>query len=64
MKTQLSLLLASVVLVGCASERSTDKVTKTDTDTATNIEVLPVSEIKRQQLTPARGDQSPQAGTL
>ena len=31
---------------------------------ASNVEVLPVSEIKWEQLNPARGDKSPQAGTL
>lgn len=29
-----------------------------------NIEVVPVSEVKWEQLNPARGDKSPQAGTL
>ncbi len=56
--------LISIVATGCASLRA-----ESDSFAATPIaesinEVVSVSEVKWEQLNPARGDSSPQAGTL
>ncbi len=54
--------LAAFSLVGC----STMNPSSNDSHSAehSNITVMPVSEVKWEQLNPARGDASPQAGTL
>ncbi|MBT8119891.1 MAG: DUF4437 domain-containing protein [Gammaproteobacteria bacterium] len=64
MRTLLSLALASVVTAACASQQSASDNTATKLSAEPGFEVVAVSEVKWQQLNPARGDKSPQAGTL
>lgn len=50
------------MLLGCStSETSPNKAGK---DTESNIQLLSTSEVKWEKLNPARGDKSPQAGSL
>ncbi len=59
-----SLVLVSGVVIGfTSSEAAADGVVR-NTIAASATEVIPVSEVKWEQLNPARGDKSPQAGTL
>ena len=57
-----TLALVSLMAAGCTSVPTESDGTPSATASAT--EVLPVSEVKWEQLNPARGDKSPQAGTL
>lgn len=58
MKALTIFAIISIVTAGCTSiQTASDNTTKT-------AEVLLASEIKWEQLNPARGDMSPQAGTL
>lgn len=62
MRTLRTLALVSVVAAGSACvQTSLDRMAPTAKATT---DVLPVSEVKWEQLNPARGDKSPQAGTL
>lgn len=62
MRALQALTLLSIVVTGCTSvETATDRTPPTSTPIA---EILPVSEVKWERLNPARGDMSPQAGTL
>ena len=64
MKTFQALALGCIVVAGCAGVLATsDSMAPTPT-TKPNFEVIMVSEVKWEQLNPARGDKSPQAGTL
>ena len=64
MKTQLLLALASALTAACTSQQfASDNITPEQVAEPTD-EVILASEIKWQQLNPARGDKSPQAGTL
>ncbi len=59
-----TLVLVSVVAVGCTScETASDSVVPDMTPVPAS-EVILLSEVKWEQLNPARGDKSPQAGTL
>ena len=61
MRTQ-ALILVSILLMGCTSvETASDRAPTIDESA---IEILPISEVNWEQLNPARGDESPQAGTL
>ena len=62
MRTLRTLALVSIVAVGCACAETSPDMTAPTARAVT--EVLPVSEVKWEQLNPARGDKSPQAGTL
>ena len=62
MKTVGTLVLVSLVLVGCSTVRTSPDTAVADAKS--NIHVLPISNVKWEQLNPARGDKSPQAGTL
>jgi hypothetical protein len=69
MRKQFSLALASVLTVACTSQQfASDNITAEQIAEPSNAklsnEVILASEIKWQQLNPARGDKSPQAGTL
>lgn len=44
----------SIILMSCAHDKKNNK----------KIKILPVSKVKWEKLNPARGDKSPQAGTL
>ena len=64
MKALQILALASTVTAGSTSfQAASDSMAKTPTEASTS-EVLLASEVKWEQLNPARGDKSPQAGTL
>lgn len=64
MRSLLTVALASVVTVACAgSQVASDSVTPESTAEPTSKVVL-TSEVKWEQLNPARGDKSPKAGTL
>ena len=64
MRTLLTLALAIVVTTACASSRAAfDSATAKPAAEPTSKVVL-TSEVKWEQLNPARGDQSPLAGTL
>ena len=74
MKTQLSLALASILTAACTSQQfASDNITAEQIAEPSNAkpsnakpgnEIILASEIDWQQLNPARGDKSPQAGTL
>jgi hypothetical protein len=64
MRTLLSLALASVVTAACANQQSaSDNIAPEQVAEPTSKVVL-ISEVEWEQLNPARGDKSPQAGTL
>ncbi|MBE9032374.1 DUF4437 domain-containing protein [filamentous cyanobacterium LEGE 11480] len=54
------LILVSIVAVGCTSIQ----VASNNTTKAASAKVLLASEVQWEKLNPARGDKSPQAGTL
>ena len=64
MRKFLALLLVSLVIAACTSSQITSDSVTPKPETESNFEVVLMSEVKWQQLNPARGDQSPQAGTL
>ena len=64
MRTQLLLTLASVLTAACTSQQfASDNIAPEQVAEPTN-EVILASEIKWEQLNPARGDKSPMAATL
>jgi hypothetical protein len=64
MRTLLTLLLASIVTTACASSPVESGSATARSASQSGNEVIPVSEVKWEKLNPARGDNSPQAGTL
>ena len=63
LKSLTTLALTSFLVTGCAgTATSTDSTPATVGDSS--FRVVPVTDVKWEQLNPARGDQSPQAGTL
>ncbi|NET72707.1 MAG: DUF4437 domain-containing protein [Sphaerospermopsis sp. SIO1G2] len=64
MRKFLALLLVSFVIAACTSSQITSDNVSSKPETDSNFEVVLMSEVKWQQLNPARGDKSPQAGTL
>ncbi|MBT8367005.1 MAG: DUF4437 domain-containing protein, partial [Deltaproteobacteria bacterium] len=64
MKKFLSIALVSVVTAACASmQAASDSIAQEPAAEPTSKVVL-TSEVKWEQLNPARGDKSPKAGTL
>ena len=64
MKALMAFALISIVTAGCTSLGTvSDNIDPKHTTASTN-EVVLVSEVKWEKLNPARGDKSPQAGTL
>jgi len=64
MKALQALALVSIVAAGCTSfQPAPDSMTPNPTAESPS-EVVLASEVKWEQLNPARGDKSPQAGTL
>ena len=62
--TKVSLALVSVVTAACTSfQAASDSIAQKPTAEPTSMVVLR-SEVKWDHLNPARGDKSPQAGTL
>lgn len=62
MKRYSPLALVYLLLAGCVTSQETrDDVSAT---AEAGVQILPAGEVKWEQLNPARGDQSPQAGTL
>ena len=64
MRPSLAFALVSIVTVGCAGSRATPDARTPDPQAEASFEVVSVSEVEWEQLNPARGDRSPQAGTL
>ena len=64
MKTSLSLALALSISVINTSTHAASLGTAPKPTSKSNTEVVLVSEVKWEKLNPARGDKSPQAGTL
>ena len=64
MKKLLSITLTSVVTAACASSQVASDNATTNLADQPISRVVPISEVEWQQLNPARGDKSPQAGTL
>ena len=58
------LALVSIVAAGCTSFQTTSDSMATTSTAVPTSEVILASEVKWEQLNPARGDKSPQAGTL
>ena len=64
MKALMAFALISIVAAGCTRLGAVSDNIVANPTTATNNEVVLVSEVKWEKLNPARGDKSPQAGTL
>jgi len=64
MKTLLSLALAGIATAGCASMQVTSGRITQESTAAIASTVVMMSEVNWEQLNPARGDESPKAGTL
>jgi len=64
MRTLLTLSLASVVTAACASSQIASDSTAQEPAAEPTSKVVLMSEVKWEQLNPARGDKSPKAGTL
>ncbi len=64
MRTLQTLVLVSVVAIGCTSSETASDSMVPNTTAMPASEVILVSEVKWEQLNPARGDKSPKAGTL
>lgn len=62
MKSPSVLALVGLLVVGCANDRTAPEEPPSDLPSAS--EIVLASEIDWEQLNPARGDRSPQAGTL
>ena len=64
MRTLLPLVLVSIVTAACTGTQSALDSTSPKSATEPIYEVVLLSEVEWEQLNPARGDKSPQAGTL
>ena len=64
MKALLIFALVSIVAAGCAGLRTESDNMAQNPTAETSFKVVSVSEVRWEQLNPARGDKSPQAGTL
>ncbi len=64
MRALLTIILVSIVTAGCSSLGTVSDNSVPNPTTASTNEVVLVSEVKWEPLNPARGDKSPQAGTL
>ncbi len=64
MRKFLALLLVSLVIAACTSSQITPDSVAPKPENESNFEVVLMSEVKWEQLNPARGDKSPKAGTL
>ena len=64
MRVLLIFALVSIVAASCTSLRNISDGIAANPRTESSYEVVSLSEVKWEQLNPARGDQSPQAGTL
>ena len=64
MRRFLALLLVSLVIAACTSSQITSDSVAPKPETESNFELVLMSEVKWQQLNPARGDKSPKAGAL
>jgi quercetin dioxygenase-like cupin family protein len=59
------LIIAFAILAtACANSQATSNVDQANTTTESAVELVPASEVQWGALNPARGDQSPRAGTL
>ncbi len=64
MRVSILVVLTSILVTGCVGIKSTAGEIEPNLLTNSNVSVVSVSEVEWEQLNPARGDQSPQAGTL
>lgn len=64
MKRALPLVASCLLLVVTAPSRASPTPSDTTADDASRFTVVPVSDVRWEPLNPARGDKSPQAGTL
>jgi len=64
MRALQALALVSIVAAGCTSFQTASDHTAPPTATVPTFEVILASEVEWEKLNPARGDKSPQAGTL
>ena len=64
MRTLLSLVLASIVAAACSSLQVVSDTSDPKPAAESTSRVILTSEVKWEQLNPARGDKSPMAGTL
>ena len=64
MRMLLSLALAGIVTTACASSQVASDSTDQQSVAEPASKVVLMSEVKWEQLNPARGDNSPKAGTL
>ena len=64
MRALLAFTLVSIVAAGCTGLRTASDSMVPNPKAEPSFKVVLVSEVKWEQLNPARGDKSPQAGTL
>ena len=64
MRKFLALLLVSLAIAACTSSQITSASVAPKPETEPTSEVVLMSEVQWEDLNPARGDKSPQAGTL
>ena len=60
---KLLILVIALCVMGCESEQATS-VSTNNPNVERSVEIVMVSDVKWEKLNPARGDKSPQAGTL